>query len=168
MNAALKLQQVKVDRSSTTILGPLNWTISSGERWVILGPNGAGKSTLLAVASLRLHPTGGSVTVAGQKLGECDIRPLRASIGFASPSLAQRLRPQLSAGEIVQCGLHGALEPWWHSYTDQDRAVAADALANVGLAGFTETAFSTLSSGERQRVLLARSLVQEPSVLLLD
>lgn len=134
----------------------------------MLGPNGGGKSTTLRVASLQLHPTTGVLRVLGQQLGRVDIRPLRARIGVSSAALVDQLRGRLSAEEVIRCGLFGALEPWWHHYDDEHTVRAEALLSQLGLKGYGDRQFATLSSGERQRVLLARTLMPEPELLLLD
>lgn len=164
----LALDSVGVTIDGRDILEGVDWTIQRGEHWVLLGPNGGGKSTTLRVASLHLHPSRGRVTVLGHELGRVDIRPLKARIGLSSAALAAQLRERLTAAEIVQCGRYGALEPWWHTYTDADRARANDLLSQVRLAGYGPRTFATLSSGERQRVLLARALMPHPELVLLD
>ncbi len=164
----IDLHQVVVVLDGRKILGPLSWRIEAGQHWVVLGPNGGGKSTLLRIASLALHPSEGRVIVLGHELGRVDIRQLRSRVGVSSASLVDQLRGSLTAEEIVRCGLYAALEPWWHSYTPADTERAEELLAQVGLAGYGSRTFGTLSSGERQRALLARTLMADPDVLALD
>ena len=143
----------------TRMLGGVDWRIDPGQHWVVLGPNGSGKSTLLRIAGLHLHPTEGTVRVLGETLGRTDVRRLRRRIGYASASLADSFRPGITAGDVVMTALHGALEPWWHDYTDDDRDRARALLGRIGCGDRASQAFGTLSSGERQRVLLARTLM---------
>lgn len=173
MVPVLDLQNVVVVVDGRKILGPVTWRAEPDQRWVILGPNGGGKSTLVRVASFNAHPTEGRVRVLGNELGKVDLRTLRSRIGWAANNLADQLRPRLTAEEVVRCGLHGALEPWWHTYTDADSTRALDLLAQIGLGrsageNFGERTFGTLSSGERQRTLLARTLMADPSIVVLD
>ena len=135
---------------------------------MVLGPNGSGKTTLLRIASLWLHPTSGTVHVLGHELGRTDVRPLRARVGVASAALADQLRPELTVADVVVTGRTGALEPWWHQYDDDDRARATEALERLGAAHLAQRRFGTLSSGERQRVQLARTIAADPDLLLLD
>lgn len=167
-DACLELADVSFVRDGTAILSSISWAVHPGEHWIVLGPNGCGKSTLLRMAGLATHPTAGEITVLGSRLGRIDIRPLRSRIGTASAALADQLRPDLTANEVVICGLNGALEPWWHTYTEAKRERADQLLADLGLAGYGPRRFGSLSSGERQRVLLARSLVSSPALLLFD
>ena len=164
----LELIEIGVTIDGQTVLDSISWTIRPGEHWVVLGPNGGGKSTLLRVAGLGLHPSRGTVRVLGQELGRVDIRPLKARLGVASAALVDQLRGRLTAEEIVRCGRFAALEPWWHTYTEADTARAELLLAQVGLKDYGARTFATLSSGERQRVLLARALMPEPALVLLD
>ncbi|MEM9654166.1 MAG: ATP-binding cassette domain-containing protein [Actinomycetota bacterium] len=164
----IELVDVAVVLDGRKILGPLSFRAKPGERWVVLGPNGGGKSTLMRVASLAQHPSEGTVRVLGHELGRVDIRELRARVGVSSASLVDQLRGRLTAEEVVRCGRFAALEPWWHTYTPQDTARAQSLLAQVGLDGYGDRTFGTLSSGERQRALLARTLMADPDVLILD
>jgi iron complex transport system ATP-binding protein len=164
----LKLTDVGVTIDGNQILANVDLTVKSGERWVILGPNGGGKSTLLRLAGLAQHPTVGTLKFLGNTLGRCDVRPLRARIGTCSASLVDSLRPDLSARDVVKCAVYGALEPWWHTYSDEHHDRADALLADVGLDGFGARRFDSLSSGERQRAILARSLMPNPDLLLLD
>ncbi|HEY1738803.1 MAG TPA: ATP-binding cassette domain-containing protein, partial [Acidimicrobiia bacterium] len=142
--------------------------VTEGERWVIVGPNGAGKTTLLRVASLHQHPSSGRVRVLGEELGHCDVRTVRARIGISSPTIAARLEPSMNALEVVMTARYGALAPWWHTYDEADRARAGALLARFGIADLADHGFTTLSAGETQRALLARALMREPELLLLD
>lgn len=166
--AVLELRHVGHRRDDRAILRDVSWTVCPGERWVVLGPNGSGKTTLLRIASLWLHPSSGSVRVLGEELGRTDVRPLRARVGVVSAALADRLRIDLTVADVVVTSRRGALEPWWHSYDDHDRARASEALERVGAAHLGDRLFGTLSSGERQRVQLARTLAADPELLLLD
>ena len=163
-----ELIDVTVTIDGRQVLQPLSWTIRPGEHWVVVGPNGCGKSTLVSVAGLGLHPTGGRVIVLGHELGQVDIRQLKSRIGTSSARLVHQLRGRLTAEEIVKCGRFAALEPWWHQYTTSDIERANMLLALVDLKGFGPRSFGTLSSGERQRAMLARSLMSDPDLLLLD
>jgi iron complex transport system ATP-binding protein len=162
------MRGVRVVRDGRAILDAVDWEVREGERWVVLGPNGSGKTTLLRVASLYLHPSSGTVEVLGGRLGRVDVRRHRKRIGLVSPALADLLRPAVGVVDIVMAAREAALETWWHSYSDDDRRHALDLLERTGTAALAEREFGTLSSGERQRVLLARSLWGDPGLVLLD
>jgi iron complex transport system ATP-binding protein len=165
---ALALRGVDVRIDGDTLLHHVDWEVTSDQRWVVLGPNGSGKTTLLRVAGLTLHPSSGEVDVLGARLGRIDIRSHRRRIGTASAALGQTLRPDIEVVDVVMTALHGALEPWWHDYTNDDRARALGRLRDLGIEHLADHRFGTLSSGERQRALLARALVRDPDLLLLD
>jgi iron complex transport system ATP-binding protein len=165
---ALALRAVTKIAGERRVLADVDWTVRSGERWVVLGRNGCGKTTLLRIASLYLHPSSGTVTVLGETLGRSDVRSLRERIGFSSASFADMLRPALEVTDVVVTAKHAALEPWWHTYDADDRARAVRLLARVGSEHLAGRQFGTLSSGERQRVLLARTLMNDPGIVLLD
>jgi iron complex transport system ATP-binding protein len=164
----LELQSVGLVRDERAILADVNWSVDAGERWIVLGPNGSGKTSLIRIASLYLHPTTGTVTVLGEELGRTDVRKLRRRVGVASAGFSDLLRPSITATDIVMTAKHAALEPWWHEYGDDDRSRAVALLERSGVGSLAERPFGTLSSGERQRVLLARTLMTEPGLLLLD
>ncbi|MGI9605977.1 MAG: ABC transporter ATP-binding protein [Acidimicrobiales bacterium] len=150
------------------ILEGVDWTVLPGQHWAVLGPNGSGKTTIARIASLRLHPSKGIVRVLGTELGRADIRPLLGQVGYAAAALADQLRPRLEAINVVMTAKNGALEPWWHTYDDADREQAMRSLDRVGVARLAAQAFGSLSSGERQRVLIARALMTDPALLILD
>lgn len=166
--ATLRLRDVTVRRDGRTVLDVGHWEVTRGQHWVVMGTNGSGKSTLLQVAGLTLHPTTGSVEVLGETLGRTDVRTLRTRIGVSSAALGNQLRPGLRVLDVVMTARHGALEPWWHPYTDDDRARAAALLDRLGCGDLAERELVTASSGERQRVLLARALMTDPGLVLLD
>ena len=168
MISVLRCSHVSLDIDGTRILDDVSWEIRDGERWVVLGPNGAGKTTLLRIAALYLHPTRGTVDVLGERLGRCDVRTLRERIAFSSPALAARLEPSMTATEVVMTARYAALAPWWHRYSDDDRARAVSLLERFGCAAVAEHKLPTLSAGERQRVLLARTLMNDPGIVLFD
>ncbi len=159
---------VSVVIGGNTIIDHLDLVIGADDHWVVLGPNGGGKSTLVRLAALQQHPSSGTLRLLGHELGRIDIRPLRSRIGVTSAGSAERVRGELECGVVVMCGLNGVFEPWWHTYGPADAARAGALLTQVGLEGYDTRPFATLSSGERQRALLARSLMADPSILLLD
>jgi len=168
IDPVLKLEGISRTIEGTTILSDVDWTIRRGEHWIVLGPNGSGKSTLLQIAALRLHPSAGRVRVLGQELGRADVRALRTRIGYSSAALADAFRPDLPAVDVVMTARNGALEPWWHEYDISDRERARALLDRTGCGNRSDHRFGSLSSGERQRVLLARTLMVDPELLLLD
>jgi iron complex transport system ATP-binding protein len=164
----LRLEGVTVARSGVALLRDLDLTVRAGERWVVIGPNGAGKSTLLAIAATTLAPSAGRVRVLGGELGTTDARPLRRRIGLASALLADRLEPAQAALDVVLTGRTGALAPWWDRFTAADRSRAIGLLDGLGVGQLGARSFGTLSTGERQRVLLARTLMPDPDLVLVD
>ena len=167
-DVAVALDGVTVRFDGVAVLADLDWEVRAGERWVVVGPNGAGKTTVLRLAALRQHPTAGTVEVLGGRLGRCDVRELRRRIAYASTALAATLDARMTAAEVVMTGEHAALAPWWHTYDEADRERARGLLDRVGCARLADHRLPTLSAGELQRVLLARALVRDPDLLLLD
>jgi iron complex transport system ATP-binding protein len=167
-DVSLRLVDVGVTRDGRDLLDHVDWEVAADERWVVLGPNGSGKSTLIRIAALHLHPSRGEVEVLGERLGRTDVRSLRRRVGYAAAALADQLRPTITAQDVVMTARNAALEPWWHTYDDADRADALDRLARLGIPHLASREFGTLSSGERQRVLVARTLMGEVGLVLLD
>jgi iron complex transport system ATP-binding protein len=165
---ALRLGGVGVTRDGHHLLGRVDWQVGGDERWAVLGPNGSGKSTLIRIAALQLHPSRGEVEVLGERLGRTDVRALRRRVGYAAAALADQLRPTITARDVAMTARNAALEPWWHTYDDADRAEALDRLDRLGIGELAEREFGTLSSGERQRVLVARTLMGDVGLVLLD
>lgn len=150
------------------ILGPVSLTIGQGEHWALLGPNGAGKTTLLSLLGAQRHPTTGAVTVLGGRLGAVDMRDLRRRIGFVGQSVADRIPAASSALELVLTGRDGILAPWWGSFDAAARAAALGQLERFHCGHLAAQSFAHCSQGERQRVLLARSMFGRHPLLLLD
>jgi iron complex transport system ATP-binding protein len=166
----VRLDGVAVVRDGVALLDDVSWSVGPGERWALLGPNGSGKTTLLRVVGAALWPTRGTVQILGETLGHVDMRELRTRISVVSASVGRTLRPAQPALDVVLTGRHAALETWWHEYTEDDRARAASLLGDAGFgsAAFAGRAFGLLSEGERQQVLLARALMGDPELILMD
>jgi iron complex transport system ATP-binding protein len=171
---ALHFAAVDLDRPSnhgnqaTPVLHQVDWVVGPGEQWVVLGPNGSGKTTMFELASGYLHPTRGTVDILGHRLGRVDVRRLREHIGLVSTAVAKKLVPDITAVDVVVAARHGALEPWWHRYGPEEREQARQLLVAAGFAAIADRRFGVLSDGERQQVLLARALMSDPALLLLD
>jgi iron complex transport system ATP-binding protein len=148
------------------ILRGIDWTVRRGEHWALLGPNGSGKSTLLSVAGAWRHPSGGAATVLGGRFGRTDMQSLRTRIGVVDAT--QKILGWLTVEEVALTGATATIRPLWDRYGDAERARAREALDLVGVAGLADRPISTCSQGERQRVRIARALMTEPELLLLD
>jgi len=164
----LRLDGIGFTRDGRHLLDHVDWQVDQGSRWIVIGANGSGKTSLVRIASLYEHPSRGTIEVVGERLGSTDVRTLRRRIALVSPALVDMIRPQLTATEVVMCAKYAALEPWWHTYEPADRERAAGLLDTQGVGFAAERAYGSLSSGERQRVLLARALMGEPDLILLD
>jgi iron complex transport system ATP-binding protein len=167
-DTVLSLTDVAVVRDGADLLADLSWTVREGERWVVLGPNGAGKTTLLQVAGASLFPSRGRVELLGEHFGSADLGELRTRVGLSSAMLADRVPGHEKALDVVVTASYGVVGRWHERYDADDVARARELLAHVGLRGFADRRFGTLSEGERKRVLLARALMTDPELLLLD
>tara|TARA_B100000700_G_scaffold120406_1_gene135249 strand:- start:224 stop:1015 length:792 start_codon:yes stop_codon:yes gene_type:complete len=164
----LKLTSVSKTDSGTKILQNIDWEINRNENWVVLGPNGSGKTSLLNIAAVNLHPSKGEVEILDHVLGKTDLRLLKPRIGFMSTSLNYKFRFNIKTIEVVVTALTGATEPWWDTFSPSDWERAHQLLQNVGCGKKSDQLFGTLSTGEKQRVFLARALMSEPEILFLD
>ena len=168
MSAVLDLQGVTVRRGTTTILDAVDWQVNEGERWVVLGPNGAGKTTMLQILAARSHPTSGTAELLGERLGRVDVFELRPRIGLTSAALAERIPRSEQVRDVVVSASYGVLGRWREEYDDLDHDRAQALLVEIGIAHLGDRTFGTLSEGERKRVQIARALMVDPEVLLLD
>lgn len=164
----LSLVSAEVRIGGRRILGPVDLVVTLGEHWVLLGPNGSGKTTLLSLAGAWRQPSAGTVQVLGEELGRVDVRRLRTRIGHVSHAVADRLRPTLTALDVVLTGRAAVLETWWLELREDDRRAARGLLEEMGCGELADRALGTCSLGERQRVLIARALFGAHPLLLFD
>ena len=168
MGAILQLSDISVRRGDRVILGPLNWQVLEGQRWVILGPNGAGKTTLLQICSSLIHPTTGEIHILGEKLGRVDVFELRTRIGLTSSALVEQLSPDELVMDVVLTAAYAMLGRWQEKYDLWDESRAMALLTALGVRELGERLFGSLSEGEKKRVQIARALMADPELLLLD
>ena len=159
---------IDVVRGRAHLLRGLDWTVEADQRWVVLGPNGAGKTTLLQLASAHMHPTRGEVRLLGETLGAVDVFELRPRIGLTSAGLAQRIPPDERTGDIVLSAGYAVVGRWRERYDVHDLTRAGMLMQQWGVAPLAHRAFGTLSEGERKRAQIARALMPDPELLLLD
>jgi iron complex transport system ATP-binding protein len=168
MAKVLQLTDVSVVRDGNRILKSVNWAVDDSERWVILGPNGAGKTTLLQLAAAQMHPTKGRVQVLGDTVGKTDVFELRPRIGFASTALARKVPGDERVIDVVLTAAYSVTGRWNESYEDVDLRRAQRVLAEWKLSALEDRRFGGLSDGEQKRVQIARSVMTDPELLLLD
>jgi len=168
MRTVLSATDVVVSREGKNILGPLSWTVNEGERWVILGPNGAGKSTLLLLCATAIHPTRGAMQILEEELGRVDVFELRTRLGLTTPALIAEIPFDERVMDVVLTAAYAITGRWQEEYDlwDESRAIAL--LTTLGVRDLGQRIFGTLSEGEKKRVLIARALMADPELLLLD
>jgi iron complex transport system ATP-binding protein len=168
MNTVLELADVSVRRGRATLLDGIDWTVREGDRWVVLGANGAGKTTLVQLCSAQTHPSSGRAEILGETLGAVDVFDLRPRIGFTSAAVAERIPRDELVRDVVVSASYGVLGRWREHYDELDHERAHDLLVEVGAAKLADRTFGTLSEGERKRVQIARALMTDPELLILD
>jgi iron complex transport system ATP-binding protein len=168
MTAVLELAGVSVRRGESILLDSVDWAVEDDERWVILGPNGAGKTTLMQLCSAQIHPTSGVVGILGEVVGTVDVFELRPRIGWTSAAVAERIPRHELVRDVVVSASYGVVGRWREKYDELDHDRAAELLREVGAGGLLDRTFGTLSEGERKRVQIARALMTDPELLLLD
>jgi iron complex transport system ATP-binding protein len=164
----VQMEDVDVVRGQAHLLRGVSWTVEADHRWVVLGPNGAGKTTLLQLAAAQMHPTRGTVRLLGETLGAVDVFELRPRIGLTSAALAQRIAPGERTGDVVVSAGYAVVGRWREQYDVHDLTRAALLMDQWGVAPLAHRSFGTLSEGERKRVQIARALMTDPELLLLD
>ena len=164
----LRFSDVTYVRDGRPILGGVDWEVDSSERWVVLGPNGAGKTTLLRLATANDYPTTGTVDVLEQRLGKFDIWEMRNRLGFASSATARRIPASETVRNLVLTAAYGVEGRWNEEYDDLDLRHADRILAEWDLTSLADHPFGTLSDGERKRAMIARAVMTDPELLLLD
>lgn len=168
MSAVLELSDLTVVRGGNNILDSVTWSVQPAERWVVLGPNGAGKTTLLQIASATIHPSSGTATILGDKLGSVDVFELRPRVGFASTALGRRIPANEAVLDAVMTAAYSVTGRWNEQYDDIDQRRAQRVLQEWKLDHLEGRLFGTLSDGEQKRVQIARAVMTDPELLLLD
>ena len=168
MRAAIELKNVSVVRPGKILLDRVNWTVNPGERWVILGPNGAGKTTLLQIVGAAMHPSSGKVRILGERLGRVDVFDLRTRIGHTSTAIAEAIPPNETARDVIVSAAYAVVGRWNEQYDEEDFTRVDQIMAELRILQLADRTFGTLSEGERKRVLIARALMTDPELLLLD
>jgi iron complex transport system ATP-binding protein len=166
--AALEFADVTVTRSGQRLLDSVSWLVEEDERWVVLGPNGAGKTTLLSIAAAQAHPSAGHAEVLGEMLGSVDVFELRPRIGLASALLAERIPAHERVRDVVLTAAYAVVGRWREAYQGMDQQQAGALLHRMGVGHLGERTYGTLSEGERKRAQIARALMTDPELLLLD
>ncbi|OBF18898.1 ABC transporter ATP-binding protein [Mycobacterium sp. ACS4331] len=164
----IDFRDVVLRRAGRVLVGPVTWQVELDERWVVIGPNGAGKTSLLRIAAAMEHPSSGTAYVLGERLGRVDTTELRARVGLSSSALSQRVPDGEIVRDLVVSAGYSVLGRWREQYEEVDYDQALDMLESVGAEHLAERTYGTLSEGERKRVLIARSLMTDPELLLLD
>jgi iron complex transport system ATP-binding protein len=164
----IRMEGVGVRRGAAVLLDHVDWRVELDEKWVVLGPNGAGKTTLLRLAAAQLHPSTGQVYVLGEQLGRTDVFELRPRIGFSSAALGTRIPGDELVQDLVVSASYAVLGRWRERYEEVDTVRAGALLTALGVGTLATRCFGTLSEGERKRVLIARALMTDPELLLLD
>lgn len=168
MAPVLELSDLTVVRDGNRILDVPSWTVESDQRWVVLGPNGAGKTTLLQIVSATIHPTSGTAKLLGESLGRIDVFELRPRIGFASTALGRRIPGNETVLDVVMTAAYSVTGRWNEQYEEVDLGRARRVLGEWKLDHLEDRTFATLSDGEQKRVQIARSVMTDPELLLLD
>lgn len=168
MAALVELAGVRVQRGPAVLLDDIDWVVDESDRWVVIGPNGAGKTTLLQVLGGQLYPTRGVVSLLGEILGTVDVFELRPRIGLTSAAIAERIPKQESVRDVVLSAAYAVLGRWREDYEDADYARAEQLLSVLRVDHLAQRTFGTLSEGERKRVQIARALMSDPELLLMD
>ncbi|WP_448656092.1 ABC transporter ATP-binding protein [Microbacterium lacticum] len=168
MPQVLEFADVVVRRNARNIVDHVDWTVADDQRWVVLGPNGAGKTTILQLAATLLHPTSGEVTILDERLGRTDVFELRPRIGFASSAMARRVPPEETVLDVVLTAAFSVLGRWNEEYETIDERRARRVLGEWKLDHLADRTFGTLSDGEQKRVQIARAVMTDPELLLLD
>jgi iron complex transport system ATP-binding protein len=168
MSSVINLNNVTVNRDGRAILSNIDWQVEPNQRWVIVGPNGAGKTTLLRVAAAQIHPSSGQATILGERLGEINVFELRTRIGFASSALAAHIPNSETVLNTVMTASYAVTGRWNEKYDDIDERRARRVLSEWQLDSYADRAFGTLSDGERKRTQIARAVMPDPELLLLD
>lgn len=164
----VRLDGITVLRSGRPIIDNVSWSVNQGDRWVLLGANGAGKSTLLDIISARNFPTRGTAVVLGETFGLTDISELKVLIGTVSAAVAASIPPQERIFDAVITGAWSVTGRWTEEYNEQDELRCASLMRQFRIDHLAERTFGTLSAGERARTLLARALMCNPELLILD
>lgn len=168
MGEVLDVKNVIVQRNGNAILNDVTWRVNDGERWVILGANGAGKTTLISIASGRMQPTSGDVAIVGERLDSADMAEMKALVGVASSAVDAKISARETVLDVVRTAAYGKTTAWNERYEDEDTERALGLLATLGVAHAADRTFGSLSSGERKRVGIARALMSDPEILVLD
>lgn len=164
----IDFQDVSFIRGGNTLVGPVDWQVELDERWVVIGPNGAGKTTLIRMASAQEFPSSGVAFVLGEQAGKTDMRDLRAAIGITSSAIAQRVPDTEKVGDVVVSAGYAIMGRWREEYDEMDYDQALEVLEQVGAMHLIDRTWGTLSDGERKRVLVARAVMTNPELLILD
>ncbi|WP_026927621.1 ABC transporter ATP-binding protein [Granulicoccus phenolivorans] len=168
MVAVVDLADVSIVRGGSYLLRDVTWRVEEGDRWVIIGPNGAGKTTLLRVLATQMHPRSGTAEILGELLGAVDVFELRPRIGMTSIAVAEQVPGREIVQDVVVSAAYAVLGRWNETYEEDDYARARELMSQMRVEHLAERTFGTLSEGEKKRVLVARSLMTDPELLLLD
>ena len=168
MQSLVALTDVSVLRSGKAIIDQLTWSVNAHERWVIIGPNGAGKTTLLSLLSSYLFPSKGSVSILGSTLGTVDSAELKTRVGMTSAALLSLIPEDEKVGDIVLSSAYAVFGRWNEDYDPWDESRSSALLSTLGVKELRDRLFVTLSEGEKKRVMIARALMPDPELLLMD